>query len=186
MSERAAERGAGPGDEVEEAGAEPAAGTDDAATAIETLRREADENFQKFLRVSAELENLRKRNARELENARKFGSERLALGILPVRDSLEAALDAASSADASALIEGGRAILRLLDQALVDAGVSEIDPQGEPFDPSLHEAMSMLPSAGVEPDTVVQVVQKGYTMHGRLMRPARVVVAQADGGEPQA
>jgi molecular chaperone GrpE len=182
MSERAAERGSGSGDEADDA----AAGTEDTAAAIEALREEAAENWQKFVRVSAELENLRKRSARELENARKYGSERLALGILPVRDSLEAALDAASTADATALIEGGKAILRLLDQALADAGVSEIDPEGEPFDPSLHEAMSMLPAADVEPDTVVQVVQKGYTIHGRLMRPARVIVARAAGGEPQA
>lgn len=152
---------------------------------IEALKQEARENWSKYLRAVAELDNLRKRNAREVENARRFGTERLVAAILPVRDSLEAGLKAATEADPStldldALLEGERATLRLLDQAFADAGVSEIDPEGEPFDPERHEAMSMLPSPTAEPNSVIAVIQKGYALNERVVRPARVVVAKAD------
>lgn len=146
---------------------------------LEVLRAEAAENWEKYLRATAELENLRRRSARELESARKFGAERLIQAILPVRDSLEAGVAAAESAEAQALLEGTRATLRLLDDALASAGLIEIDPLGEPFDPSRHEAMTVRVSDQVEPDTVVEVIQKGYEMHERIIRPARVVVAQA-------
>jgi molecular chaperone GrpE len=150
---------------------------------LEALRREAEENWGKYLRAVAELDNLRKRNARELEGARKFGAERLASAILPVRDSLEAALAAAAAADVATLdvgtlLEGEQATLRLLDQALEAVGVREIDPVGEPFDPNRHEAISLLPSTTAEANSVLQVVQKGYEIHDRLMRPARVIVAR--------
>jgi molecular chaperone GrpE len=150
---------------------------------LEGLRRQAEENWGKYLRVVAELDNLRKRNARELENARKFGAERLAAAILPVRDSLEAALTVGDAVDAAipdvaAIIEGERATLRLLDQALEGAGVRQLDPEGEPFDPNKHEAISMQPSATAEPNSVLQVIQKGYEIHDRLIRPARVIVAR--------
>lgn len=163
-------------------GEEPSNG--EAQERIEALRDEAEENWNKYVRAAAELENLRKRSARELESARKFGAERLALEVLPVRDSLEAALTTATEADPSALdlatiIEGERAMLRLLDQALQAAGIREIDPQGEPFDPNKHEAMSMMVSATAEPNSVLHVVQKGYEIYDRLLRPARVVVAAA-------
>jgi molecular chaperone GrpE len=158
---------------------------------LEALRLEAEENWNKYLRAVAELDNLRKRNAREVEHARKFGAERLAAAILPVRDSLEAGLKAASEAapgsvSIEALLEGDQATLRLLDQALASAGVTEIDPEGEPFDPERHEAMSMMPSATAEPNSVIVVVQKGYMLNERVVRPARVVVAQAPPGSGQA
>jgi molecular chaperone GrpE len=149
---------------------------------IEVLKAEAAENWSKYLRAVAELDNLRKRNARDVENARRYGVERLAAALLPVRDSLEAALKAAaadaSSMDVATLLEGEQATLRLLDQALEAAGISEIDPEGEPFDPERHEAMSLLPSPTAEPNSVLTVVQKGYELHGRIVRPARVVVAR--------
>jgi molecular chaperone GrpE len=162
---------------------DPAPADQNEESEIEALRGQAEENWAKYLRAVAELDNLRKRNTRELENARKFGAERLAAGILPVRDSLEAALMAADTVDAAspdvaAIIEGERATLRLLDQALEGAGVKELDPVGEPFDPNKHEAISMLPSATAEPSSIVQVVQKGYEIHDRLIRPARVIVAR--------
>ena len=149
---------------------------------IEALRQQAEDNWNKYLRVVAELDNLRKRNTRELENARRFGVERLVAAILPVRDSLEAGLKAASEAenvDIAALLEGEQATLRLLDQALESAGIAPIDPEGEPFDPERHEAMSVQPSPTAEPNSVIAVVQKGYALHDRVVRPARVVVAQA-------
>ena len=152
---------------------------EDAAAAVEALRQESQDNWNKYLRTAAELENLRKRSAREVENAHRFAVERFAAAILPVRDSMEAALTVGDTADAAALLEGQQAILRLLDEALVSAGIQEIDPQGEPFDPSRHEAMSMQPSAEAEPNSVLQVVQKGYELNERIVRPARVIVARA-------
>lgn len=146
---------------------------------VEALRREAEENWSKYLRAVADLDNLRKRNAREIENARKYGTERLAQAVLPVRDSLEAALGVPDTVDVASVLEGDRATLRLLDQALESAGIREIDPQGEAFDPTRHEAMTVQPTTEVPPDTVVMVIQKGYELNDRLLRPARVIVASA-------
>lgn len=163
------------------------AGADDmeaqVADEIEKLKAEAAENWSKYLRAVAEIDNLRKRSARDVENARKYGVEGLVTAILPVRDSLEAALklageDQRENVDVETLLEGDRATLRLLDQALEAAGIVEIEPEGEPFDPARHEAMSMLPSPTAEPNSVITVVQKGYELHGRLVRPARVIVAR--------
>ncbi|HEX6998833.1 MAG TPA: nucleotide exchange factor GrpE [Gammaproteobacteria bacterium] len=156
-----------------------AAAEQQASAAEEALRREAAENWERYLRAAAELDNFRKRSARDVEVARKYGAERLAQGLLPVRDALEAALASADSVDLATLVEGERAILRLLDEALAGAGVVEIDPRGQPFDPEKHEAMTMQPSAEAAPNTVLEVVQKGYQLHDRLLRPARVVVAKA-------
>jgi molecular chaperone GrpE len=156
-----------------------------AATDPETaLRAEATENWNRYLRAVAEMDNLRKRHARELENARKYGVEKLAAELLPVRDSIEAGLKLAEESDPSAfdattLIDGERATLRLLDQALDAAGIRQIDPHGEPFDPDRHEAMSMLPSPDMEPGSVMAVIQKGYELNERIVRPARVIVARA-------
>lgn len=159
-------------------------GDDDAVDQIETLKVEAQENWQKYLRSVAEIDNLRKRNARDVEHARRYGMESLVAAVLPVRDSLEAGLKAANEAaadtlDIASLIEGDQATLRLLDQALESAGVAEIDPEGEPFDPELHEAMTTIPSPTAEPNSVLTVVQKGFALHGRVVRPARVIVARA-------
>jgi molecular chaperone GrpE len=150
--------------------------------AVEALRREAEEHWNKYLRTAAELDNLRKRSAREIESARKFGAERLAQALLPVRDSLEAALAASDKADAATLIQGQEATLRLLDEALAAAGITEIVPEGEPFDPNKHEALSLLPASHVEPNSVLEVVQKGYEMNDRLLRAAKVIVARPEGG----
>ena len=146
--------------------------------AIEALRREADEHRDRDLRVAAELDNLRKRSAREVELARKFGAERLAQAILPVRDSLEAGLAVAEKAGHGALLEGVRATVRLIDEAFGAAGIREIAPYGQPFDPNKHEALSLLPAANVAPNTVLQVVQKGYELNDRLLRAAKVIVAR--------
>lgn len=145
---------------------------------LEKAQAEAAENLERYLRLAAELDNVRKRGVRELENARKYGLERLAQALLPVLDSLEAGVALAESADVDALLEGKRATLRLLDSALEQAGISEFDPQGEPFDPEKHEAMTLQPSATTEPNTVLTVIQKGYTIHDRLLRPARVIVSR--------
>jgi molecular chaperone GrpE len=156
-------------------GAESAAASDE----LEALRRKSEEHWNNYLRAVAELDNLRKRNAREIENARKYGAERLAQALLPVRDSIEAALASADKVDIATLLEGDRATLRLLDQALDGAGIREIDPHGDVFDPTKHEAMTLQPTAEAAPDTIVMVVQKGYELNDRLLRPARVIVASA-------
>jgi molecular chaperone GrpE len=147
----------------------------------ETAR--ADENWDRYLRTAAELENVRKRAARDVEHARKFALERFATELLAVKDSLEMGLAAANAggetANVESLLEGSRTTLKQLAATLERFGVAEVDPEGEPFDPTLHEAMTTQPSADVEPGTVLAVYQKGYTLNGRLLRPARVVVAAA-------
>jgi len=154
-------------------------GLDEAAddAEITKLRGEIEAGRDRYLRLAAELDNLRKRNAREVDNARKFGIERFAQALLPVYDSIEASLTIEHT-DVESLLEGQRATLRLLEEAFASVGVEQIDPHGHPFDPAKHEAMSMLPSAHAEPHSVVDVVQKGYTIQERLLRPARVVVAR--------
>ena len=137
----------------------------------------AEDNWAKYLRVVAEMENLRKRTARDVENARKYGIERFAEEILSVVDSLEMGLEAGANASVESLLEGKVATLKLLLGAMEKYGVEVIDPEGEPFDPQFHEAMTMQPSGSVEPGSVMTVIQKGYQLNGRLLRPARVVVA---------
>lgn len=160
-----------------------AAAQTDAAEAAERLRQQAEANHDKFMRVAAELENFRKRASRDIENARRYGVERLATALLPVRDSLEAALASSEQASVEALLDGQRATLRLLDAAFEQVGIEELDPQGEPFDPAKHEAMTVAPSQTAEPDSVLTVVQKGYAVHDRLLRPARVIVAREPDGD---
>lgn len=176
------------------AGAVPPDGDDpdDARVADQdpaALRARAEENWDKYLRTAAELENVRKRAARDVDNARKFALERFATELLAVRDSLEMGLAAAEQTDAESLLEGSRATLKQLVSTMERFGVTEIDPGGEPFDPTVHEAMTTQPSTQVEPGTVLTVYQKGYLLNGRLLRPARVVVAAAPesgDGDPEA
>ena len=152
---------------------------------IAALRKQAASNHDRYLRAVAELENVRKRAARDVENARRYGLERLAQALLPVIDSLEAGLATAEQASAESLLDGKKATMRLLNSALEQVGIKEVDPHGEPFDPALHEAMAMAPSEDAEPGTVMEVFQKGYSIHDRLLRAARVVVAKepSDNGE---
>jgi molecular chaperone GrpE len=149
---------------------------------VDALRREAEEQRDRYLRAVAELDNFRKRSAREIDTARKFGAERLALSILPVRDSLEAGISAAEQAGESALVEGQRATLRLLDEAFAASGIREIAPYNEPFDPNKHEALSLVSAPDAAPNTVVDVVQKGYELNDRLLRAAKVLVSRASEG----
>lgn len=158
----------------------PNAATDDAEESpLEAAERQAEDYREQMLRLAAELENVRKRAARDVESARKYGFEQLAQALLPVRDSLEAALAHGDDADAVTLLEGQQATLRLLDAALEHVGVTALNPEGEPFDPEYHEAMTLQPSETAEPNTVLTVIQTGYAINGRLLRPARVVVSRA-------
>ncbi len=147
---------------------------------IDAVRARADENWDKYLRAMAELENVRKRASRDVEKARRFALESFARELLNVRDSLEMGLAAAAHpADDDPLKQGCKATLKLLSATMEQFGIEEVDPHGEPFDPQQHEAMTMQPSNEAEPGSVLTVYQKGYALNGRLLRPARVVVAQA-------
>jgi molecular chaperone GrpE len=148
------------------------------ADTMSALEARADENWDKYLRAAAELDNVRKRAARDVENARRFALERFARELLAVRDSLELGIAAGAEGGAESLLSGSEATLKLLATTMQQFGVAEVDPLGEPFDPELHEAMTVQPSAEVEPGSVLTVFQKGYTLNGRLLRPARVVVAE--------
>jgi len=147
---------------------------------LEQAQAKAEENWNLYLRTRAELENLRRRNERELENVQKFALERLISELLPVRDSLEMGMQAATAeeVDLAALREGQRLTLRQFSSVLEKFGVSEINPQGEKFNPDWHEAVSVVQAPQAEADTVVAVMQKGYALNGRLIRPAMVVVAK--------
>ena len=147
------------------------------ADALAAAETRADENWDRYVRAAAELENVRKRASRDVENARKFALERFGKELLTVRDTLEMGLAAADNATVESLIEGKNATLKLLTTVMSQFGIEEIDPAGEPFDPEFHEAISVQPSDTVEPGSVMTVVQKGYSLNGRLLRPAMVIVA---------
>jgi molecular chaperone GrpE len=140
----------------------------------------ADEHWKLYLGAHAEMENLRKRTERDVQNAHKFALERFFNELLPVRDSLELGLMAASNAtEVARLREGMELTLKQLAAAMEKFGICEVDPLNAKFDPHLHEAMAMAPTDQAEPNTVIQVVQKGYILNERLIRPAKVIVAQA-------
>ena len=149
----------------------------DADAGLAELKALADENWDRYLRAAAELENVRKRATRDVENAHKYALERFCSELLAVKDSLEMGLAAADKADVQSLLAGKEATLKLLTATMERFGVVELNPEGEPFDPQEHEAISVQPSSDVEPGSVLTVFQKGYTFNGRLLRPARVVVA---------
>ena len=143
-------------------------------------RRQAKENLDRALRAQAELENVRRRMTRDLENAHKFALERFLSELLPVKDSLELGLAASAEKEASAagIAEGIELTLRMLDQAMEKFGIRVVDPAGEPFDPEFHQAMTMQESDTAESGTVLTVIQKGCLLNERLVRPAMVIVAK--------
>jgi len=135
------------------------------------------------LRAEAEMQNVQRRATKDLEKAHKFGSEKLIQNLLPVIDSLEKAVEsaeaAADEAANKAVVEGVGLCLKMLTDVLGKEGVKMVDPMGEPFDPNHHQAMSMVENPDVEPNSVVAVIQKGYTLNERLVRPAMVMVSKA-------
>jgi molecular chaperone GrpE len=138
----------------------------------------AKNHWEQYLRALAEVDNVRKRGAKDLESTRQFAIEKFAQDLVEVIDSLELAIANSGKADADSLIEGEKATLRLLTKAFEKAQIEEVNPQGQPFNPELHEAMMAQPSDAA-PNTVLAVIQKGYQLNGRLLRPARVVVSAA-------
>lgn len=148
---------------------------------VAELSRKADENWERYVRAQAELENLRRRSERDLQNAHKYALERFAKDLLAVVDSLELGLQAASgeTGGADSLREGMELTLKQLLSVLDRAGVRPVEALGERFNPDQHQAMAMEPTAEAAPNTVIRVFQKGYLLHDRLLRPALVVIAQA-------
>jgi len=167
----------------------PGPGTDlDAAEVAEVadpvveLEAQVSRLKEDQLRLLAEMENVRKRAARDVESERKYGLERFVEAFLPVKDSLDLGAAAADKAtDIETLKEGGRLTSKMFEEAFARLGIETLDPQGSRFDPAFHQAIGMQESAETEPNTVVVVVQKGYLLHKRLLRPALVMVAKAPG-----
>jgi len=146
--------------------------------ALAAAQSKAQENWNSYMRAVAELDNYRKRAEREVDQARKYAIERFAQELLPVGDALEAGMRS-GAANPTALLEGAQATLKELNRAFDKAGIKLIDPTGQPFDPNWHEAMVAQESRDVPPNTVISVIQKGYSLNGRLLRPARVIVSKA-------
>lgn len=149
---------------------------------LQDARNKADEHWNQLLRVRADLENLRRRGERDLEQAHRYGLERFVQELLPVKDSLELGLSASQGAEGDALKglrEGLELTRKMLQNALEKFGVKELNPQGERFNPELHQAMSVQERPDTEPNTVLLVCQKGYLLHDRLIRPAMVIVSRA-------
>jgi molecular chaperone GrpE len=175
--------GMGENGETGEAGARasasPAAEIERLQQALAESEERARSHWEQYLRAVAELDNVRKRAQRDIESANRYGLEKFAAELLPVRDSLELAVQSADQGefDVRSLKQGQQATLQLLAKALDRIGLTPINPVGGPFDPTRHEAMMAQPSTS-EPGTVLQVVQTGYELNGRVVRPARVIVAK--------
>jgi molecular chaperone GrpE len=165
-----------PSDEGE---AVPAAESDALRKELAVMEDNVRTQRELYLRAAAEIDNVRKRAQRDIEQAHRYGIEAFAAELLAVRDSLALGVHNGAHADAATLLAGQEATLKLLDNAFAKFSIRLIDPQGERFDPNRHEAMMMQESAKAEPGSVLQVVQPGYELNGRLLRPARVIVAKA-------
>ena len=162
----------------------------EAQAALEESRAEAASSKDQALRAVAEADNVRKRADRSIENAHKYALERFVNDLLPAVDSFERAVDAAANLQASsgeaisAMAEGLELSLKLLVEAMQRQGIEVVDPIGAPFDPKMHEAMSMIEKPDAEPGSVIEVFQKGYTVNGRLARAARVIIAKEPTPQP--
>ena len=173
-----------------EAAPEEETATEDSAEAapeseVEALKARAQEFQEQMLRSQAEMQNVRRRAEIDVEKAHKFALEKFVKELLPVADSLEKAVESTEGHEnagelVASIREGVEMTLNLFMGSLGKFNVVQLNPVGEPFDPQQHEAMSMVPAPDAEPNSVVAVVQKGYTLNDRLVRPAMVVVAKAD------
>lgn len=148
----------------------------DLAAELDAAQAKANEHWDRMIRLQAEMDNLRKRSTRDVENARKYSLEKFAEALLPVKDSMEMGLSH-GEAEPAKVLEGVELTLKQLSDVLEKFGIETVDPVGEAFDPERHEAMAMQDS-DEESNTVLTVVQKGYVLNGRLVRPARVIVSR--------
>lgn len=150
---------------------------------VEAEGEQLAEAKDQLLRSIAEMENVRRRAQRDVENAHKFAVEKLLADLFPVVDSMEKAIETAENSElgegAKAIADGLSLSLKLFVDTLAKAGVEQIDPLGQPFDPQFHEAMAMVPNPDAEPNSVMDVMQKGYVLNGRLTRAAKVIVVKA-------
>ena len=153
---------------------------DDLQAQLAEAQQSAKDNWDKVVRAQAEMENLKRRNAKDLENAHKFALDGFVKALLEVKDSLSMGLKTANEETATikSIIEGLKMTDKVFLSTMVKFGVEAINPEGEPFNPELHEAITMLPMPDKESNTVLDVVQVGFTLNGRLVRPAMVVVVQ--------
>ena len=156
----------------------PEKNADSLEAQLEDAQAKASENWDQFVRTKAEMDNLRRRNAKDVENAHKYGIEKLVNEMLPVIDGMGMGL-AAKDASAESLREGMEMTMGMLTKMMENLGIEEIDPLNEKFDAAKHQAVTMVPSADVEPNTVTAVMQKGYVLNDRLIRPAMVMVSKA-------
>jgi len=156
----------------------PEKNADSLESQLEMAQAKATENWELYIRAKAEMDNLRRRNAKDVENAHKFGIEKFVNELLPVVDGMHAGL-AVEEASAESLREGMELTMNMIQKMMEKLGIEEVDPMNEKFDPEKHQAMSMQPSADVEPNTVIAVMQKGYLLNDRLIRPAMVMVSKA-------
>jgi len=164
---------------------DPAPSVDALQIALDEAARKADQYRDELLRAKAEMENLIKRSNREVANAYKYALERFVADLLPVKDSLDLGRAASNqSPDVAAIREGLDLTVKMLDATLSKHGIKAIEPQGERFNPELHQAMTMQESKDSAPGTVLEVVQKGYSLNDRLLRPAMVIVAKAPEDRP--
>ena len=149
--------------------------------ALEAALEQAQNAKDDLLRVQAEMQNLRRRTEQDIEKAHKYGQEKLSIELLAVMDNLERAQEAASNSEdeaIKAIREGVDLTVKGFADCFKKFNIETVDPLGEPFDPQLHQAMSMQENTESEPNTVIAVMQKGYTLHGRVIRPAMVMVSK--------
>ena len=148
---------------------------------LEQANQKAQENWDKALRIQAEMENLKRRTQKDLDDTRKYAVERFAKVLISVIDSLELGLQAIAgdSPEVQKFREGSELTLKQFETAFAKANIETVNPLGQPFNPEHHQAMAMQPSAELAPNSVLTVFQKGYLLNGRLLRPAMVVVAKA-------
>jgi molecular chaperone GrpE len=168
------------------AGTDPQAGEqaeEAAEDVVARLQEELEAARDAALRSQADAQNVKRRAEKDVEKARKFALEQFTRDLLPVVDNLERALEAASGDDEAIkpIAEGVELTLKSFLDAMKKFNIEVVDPQGEPFDPNLHQAMSMVENNDVEPNSVIAVMQKGYTLNGRLVRPAMVMVSKSGG-----
>jgi molecular chaperone GrpE len=174
---------AAPGDLPEEEGSVTQTMVDDElqdmGQALTAAEQELSLHREAMLRMQAEMENLRKRLIRDLEKSRRFALEGVMKDLLQVRDSLERGLEMVNGATTvESLKEGKELTLKMLSKVMSDHGLEVVDPAGEAFNPEFHEAVTVLPSAEHDENTVLEVLQKGFKLHERLIRPAMVVVSR--------
>ncbi len=157
----------------------------DPADVVAKLEEELTAARDAVLRAQADAQNVVRRAEQDVEKARKFALERFCAELLPVVDNLERALETTTGDNeiVRPIAEGVQLTLKSFQDALKKFHIEAVDPAGEPFDPQLHQAMSLVENGAVEPNTVIAVMQKGYTLHGRLVRPAMVMVSKSPGGK---